>query len=98
MLQNLFNNNKLEYVYVINEDSSSNIVSSFIIRENIETLKFMYVHYYEGVYAIKLNVSQTTPGNLRIFDVETEKGGVRRRGTIEGDDDKVKEIKEKLIH
>ena len=57
LLQDLFQNNKLEYVYVDNYESASNIVNSFVINDNIENLRFMYVLYNEGVYDIKLNVN-----------------------------------------
>ena len=42
-LQDLFENNKLEYVHVINWREDSNIVKSFVIRDNIENLRYMYV-------------------------------------------------------
>ena len=57
----------------------------------------MYVFYNEGVYDIKLNVNETTPENLRVFAVYTLKGGVRKYGVIEGDEEKINEIKGKLI-
>ena len=42
-LQDLFENNKLEYMYVYNGYFDSNIVSSFVIRDNIENLRYIYV-------------------------------------------------------
>ena len=42
-LQDLFRNNKLEYVFVYNEASDSNIVNSFVIQDNIENLRYVYV-------------------------------------------------------
>ena len=97
-LQDLFRNNKLEYMYVYNGYFDSNIVSSFIINDNIENLRFMHVYYDEGAYDIKLNVNYTTPENLHVFHVETKKYNVHKYGTIEGNEDKVNEIKQKLIH
>ena len=57
LLQDLFENNKLEYVNVWNYGSDSNIVNSFVIQNNIENLRFMRVYYDEGVHDIKLNVN-----------------------------------------
>ena len=56
LIQDLFENNKLEYVFVYNISSDPNIVKSFVIRENIENLRFMFVDYNE-IYDIKLNIS-----------------------------------------
>ena len=98
LLQELFKNNKLEYVLVYNEASDSNTVNSFVINDNIENLRFMCVYYDKGDYDIKLNISQTAPENLRVFGVETKKYNVHKYGTIEGNEDKVNEIKQKLIH
>ena len=55
-LHNLLRNNKLEYVYVNNQMSFSNVVNSFVIQDNIENLRFMHVYFYSGVYDIKLNI------------------------------------------
>ena len=44
LLQDLLRNNKLEYVLVYNDESDSNIVNSFIINDNIENLRFMFVY------------------------------------------------------
>ena len=43
LLQDIFKTNKLEYVYLYHNESNSNIVSSLILSENIENLKFLYV-------------------------------------------------------
>ena len=56
LLQDLIENNKLEYVFVYNEASDSNFVNSFVIRENIENLRYIDIRYNKGVYDIKLNV------------------------------------------
>ena len=42
-IYDLFASNKLEYVHVINWREDSNIVNSFVIRENIENLRYIYV-------------------------------------------------------
>ena len=78
---------------VYNGKPDSNIVNSFIINDNIENLRFMFVYYDKGVHDIKLNVSQTTPETLHVFDIHTEEYGVHKYGTIEGDENKVNEIK-----
>ena len=57
LLQDLFNSNKLEYVYVWNNQSDSNVVNSFVINDNIENLRYIDVYYYGKVYDIKLNVN-----------------------------------------
>ena len=56
-LQDLFKNNKLEYMDVRNWKSDSNIINSFAIRDNIENLRYIDVYYYGKVYDIKLNVN-----------------------------------------
>ena len=43
LIQDLFENNRLEYVYIHNGVLDSNIVKSFVIRDNIENLRYMYV-------------------------------------------------------
>ena len=67
---------------VRNWKPDSNIINSFIINKNIENLKFMYVYYNKGIYDIKLDVSQTAPENLRVFDVNTMGDSVQKYGTI----------------
>ena len=57
LLQVLFENNKLEYMYVYSGYFDSNIVKSFVIRDNIENLRYIDVYYDEGVHDVKLNVN-----------------------------------------
>lgn len=72
LLQELLRNNKFEYVHISKGYSDSNIVNSFVIRKNIENLRYIYVYYDEGVHDIKFNISQTAPENLRVFDGDTK--------------------------
>ena len=44
LLQDLFENNKLEYVYINNGYLDSHIVNSFVLRDNIENLRYMHVY------------------------------------------------------
>ena len=76
----------------------SNIINSFVINDNIENLRFMFVYYDKGVYDIKLNVSQITPENLRVFSIYILKDDVYRYGIIDGNKRKVNRVKQKLIH
>ena len=57
LLCDLFNRKELEYVYVRNVVSGSNVVGSIIIPGNVQSLRYMYVHHSKGVYDIKLDVS-----------------------------------------
>ena len=85
-------------MYINNGYPDSNVVKSFVLRENIENLRFMRVYYNKGAYYIRLDVTKVSPKSLRVFDVETWKDGVQKYGTIQGDKAKVNEIKNKLIH
>ena len=54
LLQDIFKTNKLEYVYLYTYNFNSNIVSSLILSENIENLKFLYVNEGKATYDIML--------------------------------------------
>ena len=69
LLQDLFENNKLEHVNVYNINSNSNVVNSFTIQRNIKRLRFINVYYADEVYDIKLNVAEVAPRNLRVFNI-----------------------------
>ena len=64
MLQELFNNKKLEYVYVIH---GRNIASSMTISPNIENLRFLYVDNYVDRVDITLDVSNEYPAKLQVY-------------------------------
>ena len=57
LLQDLFKNNKLEYVHMYSDKPDSNIINSFVINDNIENLRYIGVYYDQGVCDIKLNVN-----------------------------------------
>ena len=42
-LQDLFENNKLEYVYIDNGYPYTNVVNSFVIQDNIENLRYVTI-------------------------------------------------------
>lgn len=47
---------------------------------------------------MKLEIGDTFPQNLRIFDVKTEKGSKSLHGSFRGKENEINEIKERLIH
>lgn len=60
----------------------------------------MYIYTNLKASELKLNISETIPKYLRVCDVEMcdKESYYLMHGTIEGDEEKVKELKEKLIH
>ena len=44
-------------MHVYNDKSGSNVINSFVIQDNIENLRYMFVDYYGNVHDIKLNVN-----------------------------------------
>lgn len=59
-------------------------MGSIIISSNTENLRYVDVYFNNGVYDIKLDISQTVPENLYVFDIHTEEDGVHNYGTIDG--------------
>lgn len=60
MLQDLFNNSKLEYINILNVN---NIVESMTIKHNIENLRCFYVINHASI-DITLDISQEYPKKL----------------------------------
>ena len=73
-------------MYVNNDYPNSNVVNSIVIHENIENLRHMFVYYDKGAHDISLDVSQTVPKGLSVFDVYTERDCKHKYGSIEGDE------------
>ena len=46
----------------------------------------MFVYYDKGAHDISLDVSQTVPKGLSVFDVYTERDYKHKYGIIEGDE------------
>lgn len=47
---------------------------------------------------MKLDVSEAVPRDLRVFDVYTSNGSTTLHGLLAGKDEKINEVKQKLIH
>ena len=60
MLEDLFKNNKLEYVHIYRGD---NIVKSMIISFNIQNLRYLYIDIYNEV-DITLDITNEYPKKL----------------------------------
>ena len=71
LLEDLFKNNKLEYINVRNDIPDSNIVKSMVLLHNIANLRFMYISQEKAKYDIKLNISNEYPEHIRLYDVVT---------------------------
>ena len=56
-LQDLFENNKLEYVYIDNGYPYTNVVNSFVIQDNIENLRYVTIWQEKELQNIKLNIN-----------------------------------------
>ena len=63
MLEDLFKNNKLEYIH-ISTDNQKNIVKLMTISFNIENLRFFYINNGENRVDITLDISQEYPKKL----------------------------------
>lgn len=61
-----------------------NVVDSITISSNIENLRYVDVYFNNGVYDIKLDISQSVPENLCAFNIHTEEDMVHKYGTIDG--------------
>ena len=55
MLEDIFKNNKLEYIY-INTYTDKNIVKTMTISSNIDNIRYFYVYNY-GRVEITLDIS-----------------------------------------
>ena len=64
MLEDLFKNNKLEYIF-IKTYKFINIVNSMTLSSNIENLRYFNVIYYNGKVDITLNISKVYPKKLQ---------------------------------
>ena len=64
MLQDLFNNNKLEYIHA---NYRNNIASSMTISSNIENLRFFYVNNGVNRVDITLDISNEYPAKLQVY-------------------------------
>ena len=62
MLNDLFVNNKLEYIYIF-AYNSKDIVKSMTISTSIENLRYLYIENYDRV-DITLDISQKYPTKL----------------------------------
>ena len=56
MLEELFKQNKLEYVHIWTK-KDKNIILDMILNNNIEDLRYFYVYIYDMRYEITLDVS-----------------------------------------
>ena len=62
MLEDLFKNNKLEYIH-INTKRYNNVVRTITISCNIEKLRYFYIEKYDRV-DITLDISKEYPKKL----------------------------------
>ena len=56
MLEDIMNNNNLEYIYIVTE-KDYNIVKSMKILRNIENIRYLYVYTDEVRIGITLDIS-----------------------------------------
>ena len=69
LLQDLFQNKNLQYVFLRNTFSDSNILNSFILRDNIEYIRCVCAYLNNNDYDIKLDVSNIVPKDLCAFNI-----------------------------
>ena len=56
MLEELFKQNKLEYVHILTEKGKY-IILDVILKENIENLRYFNIYIYDIRYEVTLDVS-----------------------------------------
>ena len=56
MLEELFKQNKLEYVHILTE-KGKNIIFIMVLNKNIENLRYFYVYIYNIRYEVTLDIS-----------------------------------------
>ena len=95
MLEDLFKNNKLEYVYL---SFSTNIIEPMTISSNIENRRYFYVNTEFDRVEIALNITKEYPRMLQFYKVEYRNSGYKYSGAIQGTPNKIKRLKECLIH
>ena len=61
LFEELFKNNKLEYIHVYTLYADRNIVKSMVLSNNIANLRYMYIYQGEVKYDIKLDISNEYP-------------------------------------
>lgn len=77
---------------------NSNVISFLTIPGGTSRLKFLWLYYDQGAFNVKLDVSEAVPRDLRVFDVYTSNGSTTLHGLLAGKDEKINEVKQKLIH
>ena len=68
MLEDLFKNNKLQYVYVSTE-LDKNIISDMVLNRNIENLSYFDVDVKCMRYEVVLDISDYYPEKLTVYNV-----------------------------
>ena len=95
MLEDLFKNNKLEYVYL---SFSTNIIKPMTLSSNIENLRYFYVNTEFDRVEIALNITKEYPRMLQFYKIEYRNSWYKYSGAIQGTPNKIKRLKECLIH
>ena len=85
MLEDLFENNKLEYICIIKD---YNIVKKMTISKNIQSLNCFYVDNEYHRVNITLDITNEYPDQLSVFTVLSDYD-VKHSGIITGPEDKV---------
>ena len=67
MLEELFKNNKLEYVHINKYMYGENIVKSMTISFNIQNLRFFCINNGENRVNITLDISHEYPKKLVVY-------------------------------
>ena len=104
LIEDLFKNNKLEYVCVHDWNSNSNIVKSIALSHNIANLRYMDIDQRKARYDIKLNISSEYPEHLRAYYVITNKKQIYKDpddikyGELEGPQELVSKMEKQLVH
>lgn len=68
-LEDLFKNNKLEYVYILNDKCTGNIIRSMTLSVNIVNLRYLCIYYDKIKCEIKLDITNEFPKYLTIFKI-----------------------------
>lgn len=68
-MQDLLKSNKLKFVFIDNEEGDSNIVGSFTMNKNIDSLQCLKIKQAGIKYDMNIDLSGEFPQFLRLFSV-----------------------------
>ena len=96
MLEDLFKNNRLEYVFVMLYHDGHNTIGHMQLRHNIKRLRCFSASTRVGRFDILLDVTEEYPDNLQVYSVKYD--FTKYSGTIIGLEHQVKQLKGQFVH